>query len=557
MNAVKTKSDAAQELHWPQNARICLVEHQGPDVQIIGEMLKEAGRGQFALASVHPNIGDAILQLRKTSDATDVILLDLSSSGSRGIETFRCLAQAAPHLPIIVLSESDHDPLAIQTVQEGAQDYLVKSDLTGRLLVRAVTFAIERKRAELAIEHGRGELERRVDERTRELQEMNQQLGAALDELSIAQSRMIQQERLHALERMASGIAHDFNNALSPILAHTEWLLMKPAAMQDVEKLSQTLVKIHESAMHCAEVVSRLREFHRPRNEPGELKPLDLRSIVEDAISLTRPCWKDQVQARGGNVRIEKDYASVPKVRGVKTELRQLLTNLMLNAIDSIKQRGVIRVSIFQDKEQICVRISDNGMGMTEEVGARCMEPFFTTKHELGSGLGLAVVYGIAQRHDAEINIESEPGVGTDVTIRLPACDSTKAQTAAMPPVFGLRILVAEDEPMIREVIGVYLGEDTHRVELAANGLEAIEKLETGRFDLVITDRSMPEVSGDRLAEVARSRDPNIRVLMLTGFGEMMTQASGKPNVDELISKPFTFESLRQGIAKAMAAPRV
>ena len=538
-------------------AQICLVEDNEADVRLIREMLQEAGDGRIVLAGVDPALELAIDRLR-TQGETDLILLDLSLSDSKGIETFRRLHRKAPQLPIIALSGHNDEALATQVVHEGAQDYLIKNELTPQLLVRAIHYAIERNRAALELRSARDELEKRVEDRARELQETNSQLAAALNQLSEAQAQMIQQERLHALERMASGIAHDFNNALSPILAHSEWLLMKPHALEDEENLKKTLLKIHDAAMHCAEVVSRLREFYRSRDELAQFAAVDLRSVLKEVVSLTQPCWKDQALSRGHTIRVETNFAKTPKIFGSKTELRDMLTNILLNSVDAIPQNGVIRVNLFSEKEQVCIRISDNGVGMSEEVGERCMEPFFTTKHGMGSGLGLGVVYGIAQRHDAQIEIESEIGVGTDVTVRFPAYNPEKTPEPVLDPVYGLKILVAEDEPAIREVLGIYLGEDAHRVEMAADGREALAKIEPGRFDLLITDRSMPELSGDLLAEAARMRDPKLRILLLTGFGDLMkTSSDPRPEVDAISPKPFTFDSLRRAISQAMAARTV
>lgn len=549
MNTPRKKSKARASV-----ANVAVVENSLADVRLISEMLAEAGHGQIVLKATFRKLQEAIGQIAESPDVFDAVLLDLALPDCRGIESFRRLAAAAPQMPIIVLSGSDDEELANLTVQEGAQDYLAKSDLSGRVLVRAIAHAIERKRSEMELSAARDEMEARVKERTVELEQLNGQLAEALNQLGEAQSRMIQQERLHALERMASGIAHDFNNALSPILAHTEWLLMKPSAMSDEEKLKQTLIKIHEQAAHCAEVVSRLREFYRSRDEISEFKPLSLRRAVEEAVSLTQPCWKDQAQARGVDIRVELEFEKTPKVQGDNAELRELFTNLLLNAIDAIKQNGVIKATVFEEDGRVCVRIGDNGVGMTEEIGARCMEPFFTTKHGLGSGLGLGVVYGIAQRHDAEIDIESEIGVGTDITVRFPAYDPNQAAPDEMPPLLGLRILVAEDEAMIREVVGIYLGEDAHRVQMAVNGSEALKKLKADRFDLLITDHSMPEISGERLAREARKLDPKLRILLLTGFGNLYPPGAGiQPHIDVVVPKPFTFKSLRQGISSAMA----
>ena len=536
--------------------RVGLVEDSPAAARLVTEMLVEAGEGQFAVKLESRKLSEAISALKSGADEIDVVLLNLSLPDSHGIDTFKYLSRSVPRLPVIVLGEADDEKLAVETVHEGAQDYLGKADLTGRVLVRAITSAIERKRAELEQAGVRDMLEARVEERTGELQETNRHLAEALEQLGEAQALMIQQERLYALERMASGIAHDFNNALSPILAHTEWLLMKPEMLRNPETLQQTLVKIHESAAHCGEVVNRLREFYRSRDEMGQLSPVSLSAIVEDAVSLTQPCWKDQALARGVNIRVDLEFDETPQVLGDAVELREMLTNLLLNAVDAISQAGVIRASVFEEDGRVCVRIGDNGAGMSEEVGARCMEPFFTTKHGLGTGLGLGVVYGIAQRHEAEINIESDLGVGTEITVRFSPFTPGPAEEKAVMPVVGLRVLVAEDEPMIREVLGVYLAEDGHRVEMAANGAEALQKLTQDRFDLLLTDHSMPEVSGERLAREARARDPKLRIMMLSGFGHLMEPPDGTPpSIDVLIPKPFTFESLRRGIAQAVATP--
>jgi CheY-like chemotaxis protein len=192
---------------------------------------------------------------------------------------------------------------------------------------------------------------------------------------------------------------------------------------------------------------------------------------------------------------------------------------------------------------------------MSEEVKARCLEPFFTTKEDQGTGLGLGSVYGIARRHEGEIDIKTEEGRGTSICVSLPLDKHIKPPEAAKPappPSVTLRILVVEDEPLVREVICVYLDEDHHQVVTAENGREGLEKFKAGEFDIVMTDRAMPEMNGDQLAMEIKKLRPQQPVVLLTGFGDLMTGAGEQPTgVDLVVTKPFTLGTLRNAIAKA------
>lgn len=485
----------------------------------------------------------------------DVILLDLNLPDSAGLDTVRAARAACPEAAIIALGEAEDDDVALTVIDAGGQDYLASKDLSHSAMDKAVRHALARRRMERDLEIAHEELTTQVEQRTQELLDSNKHLAEALDQLGEAQSMMIQQERLHALERMASGIAHDFNNALSPILANSELLLMKPGLARNPQILRETLLKIHNAAEHCSEVVERLHEFYRTRGESVDFEPVDLGAIAKGVVSLTQPCWKNQAQARGATIHMEPSLTPGLRVFGAKGELSEMVMNLLLNAIDAIPKDGTIAICTYATDEHVVLCVEDTGVGMSQEVGARCLEPFFTTKRGFGSGLGLGVVYGIAQRHEAEIVIESELGAGTKVEVRFPKWNAGKAQHASTHPVYGLRVLVAEDEPLIREVLGIYLAEDAHRVEMASNGLEASEKLKRGHFDLIITDRSMPEMSGDQLAAIARDQSADTKIVLLTGFGDLMMRGTeSRPDVDVIIPKPFTFDSLRTGISQAFAA---
>ena len=511
-----------------------------------------------------------------------LILLDLTLPDSDGLETFIRVLEAAPDVAIVVLSGINDVALAIETVQLGAQDYLVKGHVDNHLLVRSMQYALERKRVQLQLKRAHDELEARVQERTAMLQqantrlqreiaerkraeeqtlESNRQLGEALGQLRDTQQQIIERERMHALGRMANGIAHDFNNALAPILGFSELLLMKPELRADETKLKHYLEMIHDASKESAKVVSRLREFYRYRDEGEVLTPVVVNDLVQQVVSFTQPRWKDQALAAGQTIDVRTQLGNVPSIAGNEGELREALVNLIFNAVDAIPRRGTITIRTEVQGRWLVITVMDDGVGMTPEVKARCLEPFFTTKADQGTGLGLGSVYGIIRRHEGEIDIQSEPGRGTSVTLSIPLergpAKPPRAGHLPAQPSEPLRILVVEDEPIVREVLGVYLTEDQHQITTAVNGREGLEKFQAGEFDLVLTDRAMPEMNGDQLAAAIKKLRPHQPLILLTGFGDLMIGAGDQPEgVDFVVSKPFTLNTLRGAIANAVGKAR-
>jgi signal transduction histidine kinase len=551
---------------------VLLIEDVEEHVQFLRKLLATAEASHFELHTA-ATVAQGIERLR--DGGIQLILLDLTLPDSDGLETFIRVIEAAPDLPLVVLSGLSDVALAIETVQLGAQDYLVKGHVDNHLLIRSMQYAIERKRAQIQLKRINDNLETRVRERTDALVqanaklqmeiaerrkaeeatlESNRQLSTALGQLQATQREIIQRERMHALGRMANGIAHDFNNALAPILGFSELLLMKPETLQDTKKVHNYVEMIHNSAKESARVVARLREFYRYRDDAEVFTPVVINDLVLQVISLTQPRWKDQALAAGINIDFRTEMGNVPTVPGNESELRELLASLVFNAIDAIPKRGTITIRTEVQGRWLVVTVSDDGVGMSEEVKARCMEPFFTTKDDQGTGLGLGSVHGIVRRHDGEIDIQSEAGRGTSVAVSLPLERHTPPPEAARPaPAVRdtLRILVVEDEPLVREVLSVYLAEDQHEVQVAENGRDGLEKFKAGTFDLVMTDRAMPEMNGDELALEIKRLQPGMPVLLLTGFGDLMTGAGEQPTgVDLVVSKPFTLTTLRSAIAK-------
>ena len=359
-----------------------------------------------------------------------------------------------------------------------------------------------------------------------DLLETNRELEKALSELKATQQQIIQQERLSAIGQMASGIAHDFNNTLTPILGFTELLLENDTLLSDKVEARRCLEMLRTSAKDAASVVSRLREFYRPADTDEEFPMVDLAKIVQQAVSLTEPKWRSQTQARGLTVDVTVEMKASPFVAGEESALREVLTNLIFNAVDAMPEGGCIALETAMEGADAVIRVRDTGTGMSDSVRQRCLEPFFSTKGELGTGLGLSMVYGIVERHRGKLEIESTPGQGTTFIIRIPLAENSTLPAAAISaqatPNSSLRVLIVDDEPSVLEVVSAYLRCDGHVVATAASGREALEKFRRNHFDLVVLDRVMPEMSGDQTARFIKQVNQDIPVIMLTGFGALI-----------------------------------
>jgi signal transduction histidine kinase/CheY-like chemotaxis protein len=390
------------------------------------------------------------------------------------------------------------------------------------------------------------------------LVEANRDLRKALADLKSTQQQVIQQERLSAIGQMASGIAHDFNNTLMPILGFADLLLTNKKLLDDKAETRKCLEMLRTAAQDAVNVVNRLREFYRPIANDEEFPVVDLAKIVQQAVSLTEPKWRHQAQANGVTISISTEFAALPIVAGEESALREVLTNLIFNAVDAMPEGGGIALETSIIDDRAVLKVCDTGTGMTEAVRQRCLEPFFSTKGERGTGLGLSMVYGIVERHRGQLEIQSKIGKGTTFIIKLPLAEerplegwTISAATTARSS--SLKVLIVDDDPRIREVLSIYLRCDGHQVATAASGREALEKFRRGRFDLVVVDRAMPEMSGEQTARFIKQLNQNTPIIMLTGFGALREVTGSQPQaVDVVLDKPITVDSLRRTIDKLL-----
>ncbi len=389
------------------------------------------------------------------------------------------------------------------------------------------------------------------------LQEKNKDLEQALIELKDTQHQVVQQERLRALGQMASGIAHDFNNTLTPIVGFTELMLMNPQSLENKEKTLDLLRLIQTAGQDAAKVVSRLREFYRKRNpEEERLTLIQLNTLITQAILLTQPRWKDQALAQGSTITVETDLQEIPEILGNEAEIREVLINLIFNAVDASPGGGTITLRTYQKDDQVCIDVTDTGVGMTDDVRQKCLEPFFSTKGDRGTGLGLSMVFGIIRRHQGLIHISTVQGEGTTFTVGFPIVhhlDEQQSSPMTQESVRPLHILVVEDDPLVSKVIMEYLAKDHHSVIGVSDGEEALHTFKKFDFDVVVTDKGLPKVSGDQLAAEVKLLSPTTPVIMVTGIADLLDEETkASSNIDSILSKPITLTDLRTALAKVL-----
>ena len=394
--------------------------------------------------------------------------------------------------------------------------------------------------------------------------QLYENLQAAYDELRQTQQAVMQQDRLRALGQMASGIAHDINNAVSPIALYADSMMEREAGLSDAGRAQ--LQTIQRAIHDVAATVSRMREFYRA-NEPQLMQgPVQLNELVPQVLELTKARWSDLPQQRGITIDVQtRLQAGLPEILGAANEIREALTNLVFNAVDAMPAGGVLTVATCTvDQDRVLVSVTDTGIGMDEESRRRCLEPFFTTKGERGTGLGLAMVYGMVQRHQAQIEMDSTPGHGTSVSLVFPVAGAVPGTAGVAQVVVprGLRILVVDDDPVLLRSLSEVLQQEGHQVTAASGGHEGIEAVRSAlaqgkQFSVVITDLGMPRVDGRQVAQAVKQIDPAVPVVLLTGWGERLASEGDVPSgVDLLLSKPPKLRDLRGALARVAVDSR-
>jgi signal transduction histidine kinase/ActR/RegA family two-component response regulator len=353
-----------------------------------------------------------------------------------------------------------------------------------------------------------------------------------------------QLEKMSALGQLASGVAHDFNNTLAGILGRAELMLIK-VTDPEIERGLNIIIKAAGDGAHT---VKRIQDFARQRRD-HDFVHVAIDQILIDVNEITRPRWKNRAQAGNIHINLNLHIDSNAVVMGDASELREVLVNMVFNAVDAMPEGGRLTLSAEQHDGLVEISVSDTGIGMDQEVRSRIFDPFFTTKGNAGMGMGLAVSYGIIQRHQGNIEVESEPARGTTFRIKLPVAELPAVAEIPVEPPAPLKLvsnsnlpklLVVDDEASLRELLAEILESEGYEVTLAEGGAEALALFNTGTYGAVFTDVGMPGMSGWELARAIRELDSQIPIAVVTGWGDAVGSAEQEnAKVDWVVTKPF------------------
>ena len=373
----------------------------------------------------------------------------------------------------------------------------------------------------------------------------------AYGELAAAQDQLVRTEKLRALGEMASGVAHDFNNLLASILGRAQLTLQR---LQDPQ-LRRWIQVIERAALDGAQTVRRLQEFTRIRLDQPFVA-VDLNEVVRGALEITQSRWREETRSRGVAVDVQTSFASLPPVAGDPAELREAMTNLILNAVDAMPTGGTLTLTTAVENNEVVVTVADSGVGISDAIRGKIFDPFFTTKGPQGTGLGLSMTYGILSRHGARITVDSHEGRGTAFRLTFApgeASDVEAPGSTAEPaaPGASLRCLVVDDEEQVGTVLGDVLVAGGHRVVVLTDGGEAIARFRAEPFDLVFTDLAMPRVSGWQVAQSVKEIAPAVPVVLVTGFGvELSAEERHAHGVDLVVVKPLKINDVLDVVAR-------
>lgn len=513
----------------PQPPRVAptaavLVDSRTPPQESLLRLIEESGFEPSWVADVRQSFQ------RSLHEMADVVILDPSVSASdreRVCERLRNRAERSPFSSVLVVVENnDAEEAGLREAIGAEGEVIALSDLEH--VLAPVLRALYR------------------------LKVLRDDVREAQSRLRTLQKKLLRSERLKALAEIASGVAHDFNNALAIILGRSQ-MLREQSSNGEVHK---GLLLIERAAQDVATSVQRILDFFRPESQ-GRFAVHFLDNLIQECLEVTKVRWKEEAHLQEIRYEIATHVPRGLRVWGNDSELSDVFNNLIFNALDAMAEGGNLDIHAeAEDDEMVVISFTDTGAGMPPEVLDKIYDPFFTTKEEKDTGLGLSLVRGIILRHHGEIDVTSQVGAGTTIRVRLPICTGEEDLVPALPEVVTppaaegeqravLRVLVVDDEPQVLSMFAEVLTSHGYEVVAAKTGHEALREIEAGEFHVVITDLGMPEMSGWDLVAEARKVAPNLRYIITTGWGDSFVNVDLKARgVDHVLPKPVEVRSL-------------
>ncbi len=405
-----------------KSINVLLVEDEGSVADLIKEMLKKSNRADFNIERVS-TLKEAVGKLEENE--FDVVLLDLNLPDSKGLETLDKIHNILYNPAIVVLTGLDDADIALEAVKKGAQDYLIKSEVSSPLLVRSLQYAIERNRIEEALRESCETLEEKVKERTRELSESNrlltkeieerkkkeQELHIAYTKLKETQSQLIEAEKMRIVGMLASGVAHEVKNPLAIILQGVEFLEKKVDSCDDNIKL--TFNSIKEAINRADSIVKGLLDFSSVSQM--NVSETQINSLLEETLFLLKHQFDKH------KIKVVKDFCSgLPRINIDRNKIEQVFVNIFMNAVYAMEKGGVLKVKthLSDGRLNLIVEVEDTGCGIKEDIIDKIFDPFFTTNRQRGgTGLGLAIVKSIIEMHGGKIEISNKKEGGVRVIV--------------------------------------------------------------------------------------------------------------------------------------------
>jgi len=504
-----------------KNTNILLVEDEPGHAELIRRSFKSAS--EPVSLTVARNLHEARSSIAKSTP--DLIIADFLLPDGKGIELIPDKKKDSPY-PVIILTSYGDELVAVEAMKAGAFDYIVKSEVA-------------------------------MDNMSRTCKRILRE-WSHITKLKRLEETLLQSEKLKALGIITAGVAHEFNNILAVMMGSAEVL---EGGFKDDKELKRRLHAIIKAGDDGAKVVRNMLTFAKSEANPSEYICSDIRLLIEEAISFAEPKWRNIAQAKGIDYKIDKEgMKEIPETFCLPTEIREVFTNIINNALNAMPDGGSLSFSTWSDDDTVFISISDTGKGMSEDVKKRIFDPFFTTRRPEGTGLGMSVSYGVIAGHGGEIEVESEEGQGTTLNLSIPIKREIAQQKPSSKPetheimAKELRILFVDDSEEMCVIMNNALTRGGHTVKVLNSGAEAVELAGKEDFDLILSDLAMPDVNGYEVVKMLNKLDRRPKIGIITGWRETLELFDEEETkVDFIIKKPFKHSVLIKHINAAFA----